>query len=68
MKVLSGKAFCRLLERHGWQLLRIEGSHHVYGKAGQRARISVPVHGNRPLKVGLQRHFLKLADIQDALR
>ena len=68
MKVLSGKAFCRLLERHGWQLLRIEGSHHVYGKAGQRARISVPVHGNRPLKVGLQRHLLKLADLQDALR
>jgi len=68
VKVLSGKAFCRLLERHGWQLLRIEGSHHVYGKAGQRARISVPVHGNRPLKVGLQRHLLKLADLQDALR
>ena len=41
---------------HGWQWLCIEGSHHVYGKAGQRARISVPVHGNRPLKVGLQRH------------
>jgi predicted RNA binding protein YcfA (HicA-like mRNA interferase family) len=68
VKVLSGKAFCRLLERHGWQLLRIEGSHHVYGKAGQRARISVPVHGNRPLKVGLQRHLLKLAGIQDALQ
>ena len=23
MKALSGKAFCRLLERHGWQLLRV---------------------------------------------
>jgi predicted RNA binding protein YcfA (HicA-like mRNA interferase family) len=44
VKALSGKAFCRLLERHGWQLLRVQGSHHVYGKAGQRARISVPVH------------------------
>lgn len=65
MKALSGKAFCRLLERHRWQLLRIQGSHHVYGKAGQRARISVPVHGNRPLKVGLQRHLLKLAGIDD---
>ena len=62
---LSGKAFCRLLERHGWELLRIQGSHHVYGKAGQRARISVPVHGNRPLKLGLQRHLLKLAGIPE---
>jgi predicted RNA binding protein YcfA (HicA-like mRNA interferase family) len=65
VKALSGKAFCRLLERHGWQLLRVQGSHHVYGKAGQRARISVPVHGNRPLKVGLQRHLLKLAGIDE---
>ena len=65
MKALSGKAFCRLLERHGWQLLRVHGSHRVYGKAGQRARISVPVHGNRPLKVGLQRHLLKLAGIDE---
>jgi hypothetical protein len=28
-----------------------------------RARISVPVHGNRSLKVGLQLHPLKLAGI-----
>ena len=69
MKALSGKAFCRLLERHGWRLLRVQGSHHVYGKSGQRARISVPVHGNRPLKLGLQRHLLKLAGIdQDQAR
>jgi predicted RNA binding protein YcfA (HicA-like mRNA interferase family) len=69
VKALSGKAFCRLLERHGWQLLRIQSSHHVYGKAGQRARISVPVHGKRPLKLGLQRHLLKLASIdQDEAR
>ena len=65
MKALSGKAFCRLLERHGWQLLRIQGSDHLYGKAGQRARISLPVHGNRPLKLGLQRHLLKLAGIPE---
>jgi predicted RNA binding protein YcfA (HicA-like mRNA interferase family) len=65
VKAVSGKAFCRLLERHGWQLLRIQGSHYVYGKTGQRARISVPVHGHRPLKVVLQRHLLKLGGIDD---
>jgi predicted RNA binding protein YcfA (HicA-like mRNA interferase family) len=30
--------------------LRFEGSHHVYGKPGHRARISVPVHRNAALK------------------
>ena len=53
MKPLSGKQFCRLLERNGWLLLRVHGSHHVYGKPGHRARISVPVHGNAALKRGM---------------
>ena len=52
MKPLSGRQFCRLLERNGWSLLRIDGSHHVYGKPGHRARISVPVHRNAALKRG----------------
>ena len=63
MRPLSGKEFCRILERHGWRLLRVRGSHHVYGKAGERARLSVPVHGSDKLKAGLQRHLLKLAGI-----
>jgi hypothetical protein len=33
VKALSGKVSSRLLERHGWQLLRVQGSHHIYGKA-----------------------------------
>ena len=66
MKPLTGKQLCRLLERQGWTLLRITGSHHVYGKPNERARLSIPVHGNRPLKVGLQRHLLKLAGIAEA--
>ena len=56
---------CQLLERAGWQLLRVWGSHHVYGMPGEQARLSVPVHGNDKLKTGLQSHLLKLAGIQD---
>ncbi len=44
MKVLTGKAFCRLLEKHNWQLKRIKGSHYIYAKNGIPGRISVPVH------------------------
>ncbi|HUX09630.1 MAG TPA: type II toxin-antitoxin system HicA family toxin [Terriglobia bacterium] len=52
MKSVSGKELARALERHGWQLLRIHGSHHIYGKLGSIIRLSVPVHGNKPLKTG----------------
>ena len=65
MKNISGKDFKRLLEKRGWHLARIHGSHHVYIKEENPFRISVPVHGNRPLKIGLQKHLMKLADIKE---
>lgn len=63
MKAVSGKRLGRLLERHDWVLRRVTGSHHIYARTGSSVRISVPVHGNTPLKLGLQRHIMKLADI-----
>ena len=57
---------CQILEAKGWDLARVNGSHHVYTRVGEPLRISFPVHGNQALKVGLQRHFMKLADIREA--
>ena len=65
MKQISGKQFARLLEKKGWELKRVQGSHHIYTKAGRPTRISVPVHGNMPLKIGLLKHVMKLADIDE---
>ena len=66
MKILSGKEFERLLKSRGWQLVRIHGSHHVYMKENNPARISLPIHGNKSLKIGLQKHLMKLAEIQES--
>jgi predicted RNA binding protein YcfA (HicA-like mRNA interferase family) len=57
MKALSGKELNRILERHG--------SHHIYGKPSSIVRLSVPVHGNRPLKIGLLQHLLKAAGLSE---
>ncbi len=65
MKSISGKDFAKVLEQNGWTLLRIQGSHHIYGKPGIPDRISVPIHGNQSLKTGLLRHFLKVARLTD---
>lgn len=53
MKSISGKDLCGLLEKKGWQLKKIHGSHNVYMMAGRKERVSVPVHGNKDLKVGM---------------
>ena len=65
MKSISGKKFARLLENKGWILLRINGSHHIFGKPGNAQRISVPIHGNKALKTGLLKHFLKVSGISE---
>jgi len=64
LKSYSGKEVCRLLEATGWQLKRIKGSHHIYGRSGERFIITVPVHGNHSLKPGLLRAVLKMARIE----
>ncbi len=65
MKALSGKDLARLVESHGWQLLRIHGSHHIYGKSGSTVRLSIPIHGNTALKTGLLKHLLKMAGLEE---
>ena len=65
MKALSGRELARLVERHGWSLLRIRGSHHIHGKAGSIVQLSIPVHANRPLKRGLLAHLLKMAELSE---
>jgi predicted RNA binding protein YcfA (HicA-like mRNA interferase family) len=63
LKTISGKEFAKLLEKRGWELKRINGSHHIYTKIGNPARISMPIHTNTPLKIGLLNHLMKIADI-----
>ncbi len=65
MRPVTGKELAGLLERRGWTLLRIHGSHHIYGKAGSVVRLSVPIHGKRPLKIGMLKHLLKMADLSE---
>jgi predicted RNA binding protein YcfA (HicA-like mRNA interferase family) len=64
MKSVSGRDFARIIERRGWTLLRVSGSHHI-GKSGSVVRLSIPIHGNKPLKTGLLRHLVKLAELSD---
>jgi len=66
MKTVSGRRLSRALEQNGWSLLRISGSHYIYGKAGSVVRLSVPIHGDQPLKTGLLHHLLKMAGLSEA--
>ena len=66
MKQISGKDFCKLLESRGWTLKRVSGSHHIFVKEGNGERIVVPVHSNKPLKLGLLKAQMKIAEIDES--
>ncbi|WP_319421998.1 type II toxin-antitoxin system HicA family toxin [Pleurocapsa sp. FMAR1] len=49
MKSVSGKKLCKIIEKKGWVLRKVTGSHHVYEKTGADKILSIPVHGNKDL-------------------
>jgi predicted RNA binding protein YcfA (HicA-like mRNA interferase family) len=66
VKQVSGKEFIRLIQKRGWMLKRINGSHHIFVKEGRQERIVIPVHGNQPLKIGLLKHQMKIAGLTES--
>lgn len=65
MKQVTGKEFSKVLHSKGWELKRKKGSHHIFLQDGHRERIVVPVHGNSPLKIGLLKSLMKIANIEE---
>jgi len=57
----SGKDMVKELEKDGWRIGRIHGSHYIMEKDGKT--IVVPVHGNKTLKPGIERRIRKDAGL-----
>lgn len=53
----TGKDMVRFLQRQGFSVARVRGSHHFLERG--RHRTSVPVHGNATLKIGTLRSILR---------
>lgn len=65
MKAVSGKALCKILERQGWELKRITGSHHIYTKVSVDVILSITVHSNRDLPIGILKSIIKDAELTE---
>jgi predicted RNA binding protein YcfA (HicA-like mRNA interferase family) len=65
MKSISGKQLCKIIERKGWKLDRITGSHHIYENSESDQILSIPVHRNRDLKIGMLRALMKIAQLSE---
>jgi predicted RNA binding protein YcfA (HicA-like mRNA interferase family) len=52
LRVLSGRQVCRVLEQHGFTLVRQRGSHIVMQRAAGGTTVTVPVPDHRELREG----------------
>ena len=60
---VSGKQLVKVLERRGWYVKRVRGSHHILRHPEIPDAVPIPVHGNRPLKRGTLNNILKTAGL-----
>lgn len=65
MKAVSGKRLAELAREKGWQLVRTKGSHYIFTKVGRMERVVIPIHGNKSLKIGLQRSLMKIIPVSE---
>ncbi len=63
MKSISGKKLCKIVEKKGWILKKITGSHHIYEQPDESKIISIPVHRNQDLKLGTLKSIMKVAEL-----
>jgi predicted RNA binding protein YcfA (HicA-like mRNA interferase family) len=66
MKSISGKRLCKVVERKGWILQRVTGSHHIYEKLGTNQILSIPVHRDQDLKIDTLKALMKIAQLSEA--
>ncbi|MUG91171.1 addiction module toxin, HicA family [Scytonema sp. UIC 10036] len=65
MKSISGKKLCTIVEKKGWILRKITGSHHIYKHPDYEQILSIPVHTNKDLKIGTLRALMKIAELNE---
>jgi predicted RNA binding protein YcfA (HicA-like mRNA interferase family) len=65
MKSVTGKRMAKLAEQKGWILARINDSHHIYTQEGRIERVVIPIHGNKSLKIGLQKSLMKMIPVSE---
>ncbi|MBJ7901685.1 MAG: addiction module toxin, HicA family [Cyanobacteria bacterium RI_101] len=63
MKSISGKKLCSIVEKKGWLLKRVTGSHWIYQNPDTQDILSIPVHRNEDLKIDTLKSLMKIANL-----
>lgn len=59
---MNGKQVIKILQKNGWVILRVNGSHYRLGNFNKR--VTVPLHGSRDLAKGLLHAIQKQSGVK----
>ena len=63
LRILSGKATCKILMQHGFVEVRRKGSHVIMQKKVSNSTITVPVPDHSELKIGTLLSIIRQTDL-----
>lgn len=63
LRPVPGKQVIKVLERKGWYVKRVRGSHHIMRHPEIPDACPVPVHRSRPVPVGTLGNILRTTGI-----
>lgn len=59
---MNGKQVIKRLQAHGFQVVRVRGSHHILSNGDRK--VTVPVHGSADIKTGTFKSIEKQAGVK----
>ncbi|HEY5932454.1 MAG TPA: type II toxin-antitoxin system HicA family toxin [Nitrospira sp.] len=63
LRILSGRDVCRILEQHGFQIVRQRGSHIVMQRRTDVGTITVPVPDHAEIRIGTLQAIIRQSGI-----
>jgi len=59
LRILSGRDVCRILEQHGFQIVRQRGSHIVMQRRTDTGTLTVPIPDHAEIKIGTLQSIIR---------
>ncbi len=68
LRRVSGKELVKILQKRGWQIKRITGSHRILVRQvgpSKTLKVSVPVHGDKTMNIDTQKSVMREAGLKN---
>ena len=63
LRIFSGRDLCRILEQHGFQIVRQRGSHIVMQRRTDGGTVTVPVPDHAEIRIGTLQAIIRQCGI-----